>query len=165
MSKMSSHDPFGHVKHKLWPKEGPWVELAIWFPTTKSRESTRFPCVQVACNIPLNSSWRGLQLWFRPHLNQMSTCKIMGPQSCGESQRWQFQDFHLGVSGQNAIWMWALWRGTKYAIRGKVVASPKSGVWWVLWVWVCLWLVLAPKVLQLCINRLVVWFVQIRGSD
>ncbi len=21
MSKMGSHDPFGHLKHKLWPKE------------------------------------------------------------------------------------------------------------------------------------------------
>jgi len=33
----------------------------------------------------------------------------------------------LGVLGQNAIWMWASWSGTKYTIRGKVVASPKSG--------------------------------------
>jgi len=23
MSKMGSHDPFGYLKHKLWPKEGP----------------------------------------------------------------------------------------------------------------------------------------------
>ncbi len=29
MSKMSSYDPFGHVKHKLWPKERPGVKLAI----------------------------------------------------------------------------------------------------------------------------------------
>jgi hypothetical protein len=35
MSKMGSHDPFGHQKHKLWPKEGPKVKLAIWLPTTK----------------------------------------------------------------------------------------------------------------------------------
>jgi hypothetical protein len=32
-------------------------------------------------------------------------------------------------------------------IRGKVVASPKSRSWWVLWVRVCSWLVHAPKVL------------------
>jgi hypothetical protein len=62
-----------------------------------------------------------------------------------------------GLSRQNAIWMWASWRGTKYTIRGKVVASPKFGLWWVLWVWVCPWLILTPKVLQLCINQLVVW--------
>jgi hypothetical protein len=29
MSKMGSHDPFGHLQHKLWPKEGPGVEWAI----------------------------------------------------------------------------------------------------------------------------------------
>jgi hypothetical protein len=29
MSKMGSHDPFGHFKHKLWPKEGLGVKLAI----------------------------------------------------------------------------------------------------------------------------------------
>jgi hypothetical protein len=27
------------------------------------------------------------------------------------------------------VWMWASWRGPEYIIRGKVVASPKSGPW------------------------------------
>jgi hypothetical protein len=40
-----SHDPFGHVKHKLWPKERPGVKLSIWFPITKSRKSPRFLCM------------------------------------------------------------------------------------------------------------------------
>jgi hypothetical protein len=26
MSKMGSHDPFGHLKHKLYPKEGPGIK-------------------------------------------------------------------------------------------------------------------------------------------
>jgi len=56
---------------------------------------------------------------------------------------------------KKTIWMWALWRGTKYTIRGKVVVSCKFGPWWILWVRVCPWLVLAPKVLQLCTNHLV----------
>jgi hypothetical protein len=44
-------------------------------------------------------------------------------------------------------WHWVLvpWLGTKYTIRGKVVASPKFGPWWVLWICVCPWLVRAPK--------------------
>jgi len=63
-----------------------------------------------------------------------------------------------GVLGQNAIWMWASWRGTEYTTRGKVVASPKSGPWWVLWVRICSWFILAPKVLQLCVNHLVFGF-------
>ncbi len=51
MSKMGLHDPFQHLKHKLWPKERPGVKL----PITKSQELTRFPCVEVACNKPLKS--------------------------------------------------------------------------------------------------------------
>jgi len=46
MSKMVSNDPFRHLKHKLWPKEGLGVKLVVWLPTIKSQESTRFPCVQ-----------------------------------------------------------------------------------------------------------------------
>jgi len=63
-----------------------------------------------------------------------------------ESQLWEFWDSHLGVPRQNAIWMWASWKGTEYTIKGKVVASPKSEPWWVLWVRICPWFVLAPKV-------------------
>jgi len=56
---MGLHHPFGHLKHKLWPKERPGVKLAIWLPTTKNQESTRFPCMQVACHLPLESSRQG----------------------------------------------------------------------------------------------------------
>jgi hypothetical protein len=140
MSKMGSHDSFEHLKHKLWPKEGPEVKLAVWLPTTKSWESTQFPCVQVACHIPLERSRQGLQLFFGLHFNRRSSHKVMGPQTRGSPN-----------PGQNAIWMWASWKGTKYTIRGLVVASPKSGLWWVLWIRVCPWLVLTPKVLK-CTN-------------
>jgi hypothetical protein len=88
---MSSHDPFGHLKHKLWPKEGLGVKLAVWLSTTKSQESTRFPCVQVLCNMPLKRYWQGLQLWFRSHLNQRSAHKVMKPQSCGSPNVGKFR--------------------------------------------------------------------------
>jgi hypothetical protein len=52
---------------------------------------------------------------------------------------------HLGIPGQNDIWVLVSWPGTKYTIRGKVVASPKSRSWWVLWICVYPWLVHAPK--------------------
>jgi len=29
MSKMASHEPFGHLQPKLWAKEGPVVKLTI----------------------------------------------------------------------------------------------------------------------------------------
>jgi len=58
MFKLGSHDPFGHFKHKLWPKEGPGVKLPIWLLTTKSQKSPWFPRVHVTCNIPLKKSWK-----------------------------------------------------------------------------------------------------------
>jgi len=42
MSKIGLHHPFGHLKHKLWPKEGSGIKWAILFLTTKSWESTQF---------------------------------------------------------------------------------------------------------------------------
>jgi hypothetical protein len=69
------------------------------------------------------------------------------PPKSWESQLWEFWDSHSGVPRQKIIWMWVPWRVAKYTIKGKVVVSPKSGPWWVLWVWSCMWLVLTPKVL------------------
>jgi hypothetical protein len=149
MYKMGPHDLFGHLKHKLWPKEKSGIKLTIWLLTIKSQESTRFPCVHMTWKILLENFGWGLQLFFKPHLNGSDAHKVMGPQSHGNPNFGKIQ---------NVIWMWALWRGTKYTIKGKMVASRKSEPWWVLWVQVCPWLVLAPKVLQLCTNQLVIWF-------
>jgi hypothetical protein len=38
-----------------------------------------------------------------------------------------FETLNLGVLGQNAIWVLAMWQGTNNTIRGKVVASPSPG--------------------------------------
>jgi hypothetical protein len=144
MSKMGSNCSFGHLKHKLWAKERPGVKLAVWLPTTKSQESTQFPCVQATCDILLKSSRRGLQLFFWLHCDRSSSQEVMHPQSRGspgwcnfgtpswESRLMQFRDSLLGVPGQNTICMWPPWWGTEYTIKGKVVASPKSGPWWIL---------------------------------
>jgi hypothetical protein len=73
--------------------------------------------------------------------------KSSSPAKLQKSKSWQFRDSSLGVSGQKTIWMWVLRGGTKNIIWGKMVASPESGPWWVLWVQSCPWLVLALKVL------------------
>jgi hypothetical protein len=69
------------------------THLDIWntsYGQKKGRELTRFYCVWVVCDIPLKSSRWGLQLFFRTHLDQRFTHKVMGPQSCKlwESQLW-----------------------------------------------------------------------------
>ncbi len=160
---MGLHDPFGWLKHKLWLKERSRVKLAIWLSTTKSRELPWFPYVQVACNILLESlKKKGIILL--QTLFQSKVCtQNYGLPKLQESQFWKFRNSHLVVLRQNDIWVLAMWPNKKYTIRRKVVASPKFGSWWVLWVCVCLWFVCvylwfvhAPKVLYLCINQLVV---------
>jgi hypothetical protein len=130
---MGSYDPFGHLKHKLWPKEGARVKLTIWFLTTKSQESTQFPCVQVVCNIPLKRYQQGLQLCFRPHFNRRSAHKIMGPQSHRSPNfgnfgtlTWESRDKKPFGCGPH--------EEAQSILRGKVVVSPKSGLCWILWV-------------------------------
>jgi hypothetical protein len=87
---MGSHEPFGHLHHKLWQKERPGVKLVVWLPTTKSRESTRPQCVQVECDTPLEISWRQLQLCLRLHPNWRFEQRVIVPQSCGNLKRDSF---------------------------------------------------------------------------
>jgi hypothetical protein len=145
---MGSHDPFEHLKHKLQPKEGPWIKLAIWLPTIKSQKSPQFPCVQVACDIPLKNSWQKLQLCFKPHLHLRSAHKVMGAPKSRESYLWEFRHICVLVP----------WLGTKYTTRGKVVASPKFGPWWILRVCVCPWLVHAPTCSNYALTNLLFSF-------
>jgi len=132
MFKTGLHCSFGHLKHKLWPKEGSGVKLPIWLPTRKSRESTLFTWLHTTCEISLESSRQELQFFIRPHLNPRSACKVMGFQSRGNPNWRGFGTPTWESRERKAIWMWAPWRGAEYTIRGKVVASPKSGSWWVL---------------------------------
>jgi len=154
MSKIGSHDPSKYLKHKLWPKEEPGIKLSIWLLTTKSEELLGFTCMQVACHISLESSRQGLQLCFQSHFKQRSTQRVMGLQSCGGPNFENFKISNLGVARQNGIWVPALWPSIENTIRGKVVASPKSELWWILWVRVYLWFIRAQKVLQLHTNQL-----------
>jgi hypothetical protein len=162
---MGFHDPFEYLKKKLWSKEGPRVKLPIWFLTTKSQELPRFICVQVACCISLKRFWWRLQLCLRFHFNYKFAQEVMGLQNHVNLNLKNIRIPNLGISGQNDIWVLASWPSKKNIIRGKVVASPKFAPWWILWVRVYPWLVRAPKVLQLCTNQLIVWFVQVHMNN
>jgi hypothetical protein len=59
------------------------------------------------------------------------------------------------ISEQKAIWMWPPRRGAKYTIRGEGDGFPQVQAVVSLVCLGCPWLVLAPKVLQLCTNHLV----------
>jgi hypothetical protein len=80
---MASHWSFGHLQHKLWAKEGSGVKLTIWLSTTKSRESTSSRHLIWVCDMALERSWQGLQLWFRPCCDWTLQSGVMGSQSSG----------------------------------------------------------------------------------
>jgi hypothetical protein len=121
MSKMGSHDPFGHLQHKLWPKERLGVKLAVWLSTTESQESIRFPCVQVACDTPLESSQQGLHLQFRLHPNRRFAEKVMNPQSCGSPN---FSNF------RTRTWESRDEKPFKCHSCGEVQSILYGGRWW-----------------------------------
>jgi hypothetical protein len=97
------------------------VKLAVWLPTIKSRELTQFPCVQMACNLPLKSSQWGLQLCLDLISIGGLHTKLLSPK-LQESQLWEFRNSHLGVPRQNDIWVLVSWLGTEYTI------SPGRGL-------------------------------------
>jgi len=73
MSKIASYEPFGHLHHKLWQKEGSGIDL------------TR--CVQMEFDTSLKSFQRELQVCFRPRPNRRYEKKIMNPQNLGSPNR------------------------------------------------------------------------------
>ncbi len=150
---MGWHDPFGYFKHKLWQKKGlkPRIVLISF-------------CVGGVPHIVEKILTRATTLlWTSPQLEVYT--QSYGPPKLLDTQFKEFRDSNLGVLGQNDIWVLAPWPIIKNTIRGKVVVSSKFRLWWVLWVRVCPCFVRAPKMFQLCINQLVVWFVQIRLNN
>jgi hypothetical protein len=151
---MGSHHPLGHLKHKLWSKEKSGVKLVVWLPTTRSWELIRFTCVQVTCDTSLERFWQRLQLWFRTHLNPRFARKVMGPQSRGSFnfsnfeipiwESWDKMPFRCGLQGEEKV-NYKGEGGGFPQVRAMVNLVGPS----------CSWFVLTPKVLQLCINHLV----------
>jgi hypothetical protein len=57
------------------------IKLAVWLPTTKSRESAQPWCVQVECDTPLKSFHQELRVFLRPHPNRRFEQRVIIPQS------------------------------------------------------------------------------------
>jgi hypothetical protein len=163
MSKMGLHDPFGHFKHKLWPKEKSGVKLSIWFPTTKSRitpislHANGVPhnrkafnkCYNFALDLMLIGSLH-TKLW-APKVAKVPTLGISGLPLGSLGTKW-----HLGADPMARH---------KVYYKGEGDGFPQ--VWaMVSLVNLCLPMVCpCTKVFQLCTNQLVVWFVQVHVSN
>jgi hypothetical protein len=144
MSKMASHVPFGHLQPKLWAKKRPGVKLAVWLPTTKSRESTSSRRLQRECNMELKISRGELQLWFRLRSNWNWQLGDMSSRSPGTPTRdsfetppwesWEKKPFGCSLGGRL--------QRTLYERRWWLPPSPNHGATNVS---KCPWLVPTPK--------------------
>jgi len=157
MSKMASHEPFGHLQQKLWSKEGPRVKLAIWLPTTKVRNR---PDLGV-CRWSATHRWKALEESYKFDSDLIPIRGLSWELWAPKVPRVQIgtiRDSSLGVPGIKAIWM-RMWRSNaENTIWGKVVASPESGPWWVKWVCVARGLFQHQKCFRTWTNQLVVGF-------
>jgi hypothetical protein len=151
---MVLHDPFEHLKHKLWSKESLGVKLVIWLPTIKSWELTRFPCVQEVCNILLKSSRQGLNFVLDLISIQSLHAKLWAPKVTGVLTL-AISGLPLGSPGTKCHLDVGLVERHKVYYKGEGGGFPQ--VWAVVSLVSpsCPWLILAPKVFQLCINHLV----------
>jgi hypothetical protein len=52
--------PIWLLKTQIMAKRRVRVKLPFWLLTTKTQKLAWFPCMQVVCHIPLESSWWGL---------------------------------------------------------------------------------------------------------
>jgi hypothetical protein len=113
MSKIGSHDPFGFLKHKLWPTERSRVKLAVWLMSTKNQKSPWFPRVQAACHI----AWKDLDKGYNFVLDLISIgglhTKLWAPKVAG-----------VPIWGISGLQLESL--GTKWHLGASPVARHKE---------------------------------------
>jgi hypothetical protein len=133
------------------------VKLVIWLPTTKRRESTFSQHPIWECDMALERSRRGLQLWFRPRHDRTLQSGVMSSQSHG-TPTWTISGLqfgspekksHLDVASTESCRVYCKEEGGTFPQVRAVVSLVCP---------CCPWLVLTPRVLQLCTNHFV-WIV------
>jgi len=92
-------------------------------------------------------------------LNSFQSEVFTSSSGCPKWQKSQLKEF-LGLSTWESQEKWHLsaepWLTMENIKKGEGGGFLKFGSWWVFWVHVCPWFIYAPKVFQLCINKLVV---------
>jgi hypothetical protein len=126
---MGSHDPFGHFKHKLWPKER--VKLVDWLLITKTWKSPWFPGMQHTIGKFLTRATTLLQTSLQSEIFMRS----YGPSKLWESQLWELSGSprtkcHLDVAFVERCREYYMGDGGGFPWVRAVVSlvSPKSHV-------------------------------------
>jgi hypothetical protein len=166
MSKMGSHHPFEHLKHKLWSKERSRVKLTIWLSTIKSRELIWF----LACRQRATYCWKNLNKGYNFSWNLIAIgglhAKLWAPKVAG-IQVVGISGLPLGNPKTKRPFGCGPVESCKVYYKGVGGGFPQVRAMVSFVNPSCPWLVLAPKVFQLCTNHLVlvlckfVWAIEI----
>ncbi len=155
MSKMGLHCSFGHLKHKLWPKEGPGVKLVKH--RKKSRIDPIYLCAENVRHTVGKLLTRATTLLQTASRSEVYSQSYGAPKS-RESLLARFRDSHSGVSREKSHLDVGPVERSRVYYKGEGGGFPQVQAMVSLVCPCCPWLVLAPKVLQLCTNHLV-WVV------
>jgi hypothetical protein len=166
-------DTIGNILDFFFKKWAHMTHLDIWntsYGQKKGRESNRqfdsWPLKIKNCSDFLTCRWHATYRWkaldegynFVSYLISIEGlhAKLWGPKVT-EVPTLGISGLPLGNPGTKCHLDVGLVVSHIIYYKGEVVATPKSGPWWVLWVRVCSWFILAPKVFWLCTNQFVVW--------
>jgi hypothetical protein len=156
MSKMGSYHPFGHLKHKLWPKKKPGVKESNWQFDSRPLKVGNWPDF-LAFRWRETYHWKALDDGYNFFSNLIAIRglhrKLCAPKVVGNpvvgifgTPTWESWDkkSHLDVAPVERHKVYYKGEGGGFPqVRAMVSLVCPS----------CLWFVLAPKVLQLCTNH------------
>jgi hypothetical protein len=150
---MGLHCPFGHLKHKLWSKERSRIKLAIWLPTTKSQNWLNF----LAYKWHVTYCWKALNEGYNFASDliiiKFFHAKLCAPKVAGVATMGILR-LPLGSLGTKNHLDVAPVKKCKVYYKGEGGGFPQVRAMVSLVSPSCLWLLLTPKVLELCINHL-----------
>jgi hypothetical protein len=146
MSKMGSHCSFRHLKHKLWPKERSRSKKLGFDPIYLSVEGMRHTVGKLS-----RKATTLLQIASRSEVCLQS----YGAPKSQETLLAQFRDYHLGVLGEKNHLDVGFVASHRVCYKGEGGGFPQVKAVVSLVCSCCPWLVLAPRVLQLCTNHFV----------
>jgi hypothetical protein len=150
---MGSHCSFGYLKHKLWPKEGLGVKLRVELSTTKKLGiNSIYVVVRGVRHTVEKLSTRTLL-----HTTlQFKVCsQSYGAPKLRESHLVRFLDCHSGVPRKKSHLDVGFVANHRVYYKEEGGGLPQIQAVVNLVCSCCLWLVLAPRVLQICTNHFV----------
>jgi len=164
MSKMGSHCSFRYLKRKLWPKEGPGVkkkgrESNCQFDSRPQKVGNRPDLL--SCKGRVTYRWKALDESYNFASDHTSIrgllAKLWGSKVAGVLVG-GISGLPLGSPGKNSHLDVASMESCKVYYKGEGGGFPQIRAMVSLVCPCCPWLILAPKVLQLCTNHFV-WVV------